>query len=199
MRVTYILLHTRYLLATALLLAISACTEEFDPTGTGERLCSEGAGIAARITGGAEPVEFCVLNDSTTTTYNAREPQRYELSATYHTDGDVIITLEVSFLLRAQLPATMNILGFPAGACSEGPAACFYYREEQPGVYEYTSSTVDGVFTLTIADPSVAVGTFANVLISLEDESGNDMGTRMIEEGFINVTPAAPQPRSASD
>jgi hypothetical protein len=49
-----------------------------------------------------------------------------------------------------------------------------------------------GVFTLTFSDPTVAVATFTSLQINLEDQLGVPVGSRMISEGFLAVTPDNP-------
>ena len=159
-----------------------------DPTDAGEKLCREGAGVAAQISGTPDPIEMCVPNDQTTTTYEAREPTRYEISATFQTDS-LTILLEVSFLTHTSLPQSLFVSGTPAALCVDPANACIYYREVKTDTYDFASTTVTGLFTLTFADENIAVATFHDLLIDLEDPSGTPAGTRLISEGFVNVTP----------
>ena len=113
-----------WVIPLAVLVVAVGCSDS-DPADAGEKLCKEGAGIAARISGTPKPLEMCVANDQTTTTYEAREPTRYEISATFQTDS-LTILFEVSFLTHTSLPQSLFVSGAPAALCVDPANACIY-------------------------------------------------------------------------
>jgi hypothetical protein len=181
---TYRPLH---LAAAALLCLIgltAGCSE--DPVEPVDKLCRTGAGLGARILGTPDPVDMCVPNDQTTTLFGDVVPGRYELSAVFTVDS-ITIEINVTFQSRTDLP---KVLVFTIDPNLPGPDdVWFFYRETKPGVYDYTSASVAGGFTLTFSDPTVAVATFNSLQIDLEDAGGTPTGTRVISEGFLSVTP----------
>ena len=175
-------------LAAAALLCLSGltggCSEDtVEPV---DKLCRTGAGLGARISGTPNPVDMCVPNDQATTLFGDVVPDRYELHATFTVDS-ITIEIDVSFQSRSDLP---RVLVLTTDSNLPGPDdVWFFYRETKPGVYDYTSASVAGGFTLTFSDPTVAVATFSSLQIDLEDAGGTPTGTRVISEGFISVTP----------
>jgi hypothetical protein len=175
-------------MALLLLTLVGGCSDEGAITDP-DKLCARGAGVAARIAGTPQPVDVCVPNDQTSTTYAAPPANRYDLAATT-TEGGVQFSIDISFQVHRNQPQELNITSEAPRAFSDPDGAWFFYREVQPGVYDYSASSVTGVFTLTISDESVAVGTFTDVQIELEDTAdGTPVGSRLISEGFFSVTP----------
>ena len=153
------------------------------------KLCARGAGVAARISGGAAPVEMCVSNDEASATYRTAPGDRYELSATFVADS-VEHSITIHFFVQSNLPRGLSVTSDSTQAAANPGSVWFTYRESKPGVFDYTTSSVTGMFTLTASDQSVAVGTFSDIAIDVENVSdGMPAGSRVISEGFFAVTP----------
>jgi hypothetical protein len=152
-----------------------------------DKLCARGAGLAARISGTPQPIDFCVANEQTSTTYTDAE-NRYRLTATAASDS-LLVTIAVSFQIQPGQPTDLGISSDSALAFSDPDGAYFFYREIKPGTYDYSASSVTGTFRLTVTDTHVATGTFSHLAIELEDTTGAPAGERVIQEGFFAVTP----------
>lgn len=176
--------HRAVLLA---LLFLAACGTEDVPTDP-SKLCAQGAGLAARILGAPQPMDFCVANDQTSTTFTSAD-NRYRLSATSASDS-LTVTIAVSFQVPPGQPRNLNISSDSTSAFADPLGAYFFYREVKTGAYDYSASSVTGTFRLTVTDNRVATGTFSGLAIELEDTSaGAPAGARTIDEGFFAVTP----------
>jgi hypothetical protein len=175
--------HSATLLALLLLGACSGDDAVTDPN----KLCARGAGLAARISGTPEPIDFCVANDQTVATYTGSE-NRYRVTATFLSDS-LEVTISVSFQIQPGQPRDLNISSDSTIAFTDPGGAYFYYREVKPGAYDHEVSSVTGTFRLTVTDTHVATGTFTDLALELEDSSGTPAGQRVIKEGFFAVTP----------
>ncbi|MDH3216070.1 MAG: hypothetical protein OEN01_07235 [Candidatus Krumholzibacteria bacterium] len=154
-----------------------------------DKLCRSGAGVGARIRGTPEPLDMCVSNNQTQTSFAPAPTYRYDVAATTVSDS-VEITIGISFQVHAMQPQQLNITSDISEAFSDPDGAWFFYREVKTGMYDYATTNVTGVFTLAISDQNVAAGTFTELRIDLEDVSdGTPAGSRIISEGFFNVTP----------
>jgi hypothetical protein len=167
---------------------LGGCSDEealTDPN----KLCARGAGIAARISGTPHPIEMCVDNDETSAVYTLPPDDRYALRATSVSDS-IEVTIEIGFRVYPDQPRNLTITTNATQAFVDPNGAWFFYRETKPGAYDYSASSVSGVFTLTFTDRTVAVGTFSDLKIELEETSGGaPAGSRVISEGFFAVTP----------
>ena len=166
------------------------CGDGSDPIDPADKLCRGESGFAAQITGTPAPVEMCVSDENTFTTYiRSAGGDKYNSIATYEIDG-LIIEIEMGFFVQDQTPTTLIGTSNRAQAESDPGSLLFIYHESKPGTYDYESVTVDGVFTVAFSDASVAVVTFGGLKIDLEDLSNNDpAGSRAISEGYLSVTP----------
>ncbi|MFQ5510881.1 MAG: hypothetical protein ACE5EO_03430 [Candidatus Krumholzibacteriia bacterium] len=173
------------LILLAGVLSCAGCGDEelIDP----DKLCRNGAAFGARISGTPSPVDMCVADGETTSLLGGAG--RYDVTASFAADS-VTVAINVSFLTHAVFPRTLIITDDPI---LPGPDDVWIvYRETRPGVYDYSSLSISGVFTLTFSDATVAVATFNSLRIDLEDAGGAPAGTRMISEGFLAVTPDNP-------
>ena len=166
------------------------CGDSSDPTDPADKLCRGESGFAAQITGTPAPVEMCVSDENTFTTYiPSSGGDKYNSIATYEIDG-LIIEVEMSFFVQDQTPVTLIGTSNRAQAESDPGSLLFVYHESKPGTYDYESVTANGVFTVAFSDMSVAVVTFGGLKVDLEDVSTNDpAGSRAISEGYLSVTP----------
>lgn len=178
----------RYLITVACLFVLlvgAGCSSEdiVDPN----KLCKEGAGIAARIDGTSETVDMCVPNDQTTATYDTAPAAHYEISAAY-TSGPLTIAIATEFFVHPPGPVKLTPTSDIALARADPGFVYFSYQETQ-GVQEYSSIDVAGSFTLTFSDASIAVASFSDLTITLEDTAspGAAVATRKISEGFVSV------------
>ena len=168
------------------------CSEDDTGVNPSDRLCGGAAGLAADVTGTPKPVELCVSNDNTITFYTSPGGDvpagRYETTSVFTTDS---LTIEVStmFYQQGATSQPLNVTGNLAQAESDPAGFWFQYTETKEGAYVFTSTTVTGSATLTFNDPTVAVVTFRNLEITLEDAATQaDAGTRRISDGYLNVT-----------
>ncbi|UCG52457.1 MAG: hypothetical protein JSW58_02590 [Candidatus Latescibacterota bacterium] len=169
---------------------LPACSDETDIIDPSEKLCRGASGLGARISG-PEPIEMCVSDQETSTEYvppgHGLPVSHYETVSVYSAGG-LTIEIQTQFFEQDIWPRTLNITGNLAEAEADPDAAWFFYRETKEGEYEYTSATVTGAFTLTFNDQFVAVATFSNLEILLEDTATQtDAGMRRISEGYISV------------
>lgn len=155
-----------------------------------DKLCRGEHGVAARITGTPEPLDMCVSDGQTVVDYIpiGNDQAKYHITAIFAT-GDLTIEIQVSFFAQPVFPTTLTLTANQGLADSDPGAAWFYYQETKLGVYDYVSSAVTGVFTVTFNDPSIAVATFHAVEVELDEaSSGNPAGVRNISEGYASVT-----------
>jgi hypothetical protein len=167
-------------------LLAAGCSSDDNPTDA-DKLCRGESGVGARISGTPSPVDICVPDDQTSTSYGQSEPGRYDLFSSFTTDG-VTFEIEMSFLARSNLPAVLSATEDQGVALANPDLVWFFYTESKPNEYEYTSKTVIGSVTLTFSDETVAAGTFDGLAIELQ-QGGNDAGSRVISEGFFSVVP----------
>lgn len=178
---------TRSMFAACLfvLLASAGCGSEdiVDP----DKLCKEGAGIAARIDATPGTIDMCVSNDETAAIYNVTPAAHYEISAAF-TSGPLSIIITTEFFVHPPGPVPLTLTPDITLAQSDPGLVYFSYRETQPG-QEYASMDVTGTFTLTFSDASIAVASFSDLTITLEDTAspGTAAATRTISEGFVSV------------
>lgn len=166
------------------------CGNGDDTTAPGDRLCRGESGFAAQISGTPEPVEMCVSNENTITVYIPQaQGDRYSSIATYEIGG-LTLEVEMGFFVQNQTPATLFGTSNRAQAETDPGSILFIYREISPGNYTYESVTCSGAFTVTFNDASVAVVTFGDVEVELEDmATNNPAGSRTMSEGYLSVTP----------
>lgn len=170
------------------LLTIAGCSSEdiVDPN----KLCPQGAAIGARISGGPQAVDMCVSQEDTDALYDTVPNEHYDVvSAT--TSAGVQVTIEVYFAVypSSSWPVALIPTG-DRGLAETNPQYVFFgYREVTSG-QTLVSTTVTGNFTLSFSDASIAVASFSELTIALEDEAspGTEIGTRSIGQGFVSVS-----------
>lgn len=180
-------------LSAAILLTMSfGCGNDAADVDPEDRLCRGNSGFAARITGTFEPVEMCVSDENTLTTFIPESQgigSRYITLAAYSTDS-LQIEIEISFFVHSTTPIVLQPTSNRSLADAEPGAALFVYRETKTGDYQYESGAVSGGFTLTLSDENVAAATFSSLQIELDDVASGDesVATRAISEGYLLVT-----------
>ena len=152
-----------------------------------DKLCDGASGFGARISGTTTPVDMCVPDDQVTTTLSQAE-DRYWVESVFMTDS-VDVEIDISFSVHSNLPLQLNMHSDTTTALADPNGVLFRYLESEPGGRAFTPTRVIGVFRLTFSDAKVAVATFKDVVIDVEESPGGAAGSRTISEGFVAVTP----------
>ena len=179
-----------HLIAISLVLA-SGCGSDSDVVDPSEKLCRGNSGFATRISGTPEPIEMCVSDEQTLTTYlpgSGSLGPRYVSIAAFSVDS-LQIEIEISFFVHSATPVSLEPTSNRALAENNPGAVLFVYRETKLGDYEYEPGTVSGAFILTLSDESVAAATFSDLNIELDDAAnGTAAATRVISEGYLLIS-----------
>lgn len=172
------------------------CSDESNPTEAAERLCGGEAGLAARVTGKAAPVEFCVQDDRVVesiergvlTVFTIQN--RYSITASMTGPDGTLYEIQMVFPHKTDLPKVLNLTGNQAQAEGDPDGVWFYYQEIPPAGDAVESSAVTGgTFTLSYSDTETAAGTFAGVALEIQTQNTNTpAGTRNIPEGFFSIS-----------
>lgn len=175
------------LTAFTLAFAHTGCSDDNTAAPT-DKLCPGQSGLGARITGTPMTIDMCVSNDLVTTLLDTIN-SRYWLRATYAPDTTTY-EIKISFDIHTNLPTQLDVTPDSLVALGNPNGALFYYREASPGGKQLVPSAVSGTFTLTFSETDVAVGTFSDLVIGLQDaSSGQGEGSREIPRGFFVVSP----------
>ncbi len=179
-----------HIIAISLVLTFG-CGNDSDVVDPSEKLCRGNSGFAARISGTPEPIEMCVSDEQTLTTYvpgSGNLGPRYVSIAAFLVDS-LQIEIEISFFVHSATPVSLEPTSNRALAESNPGTVLFVYREAKLGDYEYEPGTVSGVFTLTLSDESLATATFSDLTIELNDAAnGTAVATRVISEGYLLIS-----------
>jgi hypothetical protein len=176
------------LIPVLILILAAGCSSEdiVDP----DKLCRQGAALAARVDGGAMALDVCVSQDATDARYETLPNDHYEVTGTV-TQGGVTFTLWVNFAVYppASWPVTLTPTTDVDVASNDPNFVYFYVRETDAG-QDLRSMDVTGNFTLSFSDASIAVAAFSNMTVTMEDAAspGTSVGTRTISEGFVSVS-----------
>ena len=179
--------HLAVLCAIAFL-TVSGCSSEdiVDPN----KLCPQGAAIGARISGGPQALDMCVSQEDTDALYETVPNEHYDIISVT-TSAGVQVTTEIYFAVypSSSWPVALIPTG-DRGLAETNPQYAFFGYREVGSTQTLTSATVTGNFTLSFSDPSIAVASFSELTITLEDEAtpGTQVGTRHVAEGFVSVS-----------
>jgi hypothetical protein len=91
--------------AALFVLFFAGCSDESALTDP-NKLCARGAGLAARISGTPDPIDFCVANDQALATYTSAE-NRYRVTAIAMSDS-IEVTIAVSFQIQPGQPLNLH-------------------------------------------------------------------------------------------